>query len=71
VQAGKAKPVAAVVTFAHITGWRPGEILGLKWKNLDFKAGPVRFTVRAIARVCATAVLRPSHADFGTDLGQA
>jgi len=30
VQASKAKPVATIVTFAYITDWRLGEILGLK-----------------------------------------
>ena len=42
VESGKARPVAAVVTFAYVTGWRLGEILGLRWRNVDFKAGTVR-----------------------------
>ncbi|MFQ5830901.1 MAG: tyrosine-type recombinase/integrase [Candidatus Methylomirabilia bacterium] len=32
-----------VVTFAYITGWRiMSEILGLQWRQVDFKAGTVR-----------------------------
>ena len=42
VESGKARPVAHVVTFAYVTGWRLGEVLGLRWKNVDFKAGTVR-----------------------------
>lgn len=42
VQSGKAKPIAHVVRFAYITGWRLGEVLGLRWKNVDLRAGTVR-----------------------------
>lgn len=38
----KAEPLIDVVTFAYITGWRRGEILGLRRKHVDLKAGTVR-----------------------------
>ena len=28
--------------FGYVTGWRLGEVLGLTWRNVDFKAGEVR-----------------------------
>jgi integrase len=31
-----------VVEFAYLTGWRIGEILGLEWRNVDFRVGEVR-----------------------------
>lgn len=31
-----------VVGFAHLTGWRIGEILPLRWRQVDFTAGTVR-----------------------------
>jgi integrase len=34
--------VQPVVTLAHITGWRLGEILPLQWRQVDFAAGEVR-----------------------------
>ena len=35
-------PVDAIVTFAHITGWRvPSEILSLQWRQVDFDGGQV------------------------------
>ncbi len=34
-----ARPIAAV---AYITGWRKGEILSRRWKNVDFSAGFLR-----------------------------
>jgi len=33
------------VTFMYETGWRKREVLDLKWKNVDFKAGLVRLDV--------------------------
>lgn len=33
------KPVAE---FAHLTGWRKGEVLPLEWRQVDFEAGTVR-----------------------------
>lgn len=38
----KAEPLIDVVTFAYVTGWRLGEVLGLKRKHVDLKAGIVR-----------------------------
>lgn len=29
------EPIAAVVRFAYLTGWRKSEVLGLKWRNVD------------------------------------
>jgi integrase len=34
--------VQDVIRFGYMTGWRLGEVLGLQWKNVDFKAGEVR-----------------------------
>lgn len=34
-----------VVTFGYITGWRLHEVLGLRWRNVDFEAGEVRLDV--------------------------
>ena len=34
--------VKPATDFAFITGWRKSEILGLQWKQVDFKAGNVR-----------------------------
>ncbi len=31
-----------VVEFAYLTGWRIGEVKGLTWRQVDFKAGVVR-----------------------------
>jgi integrase len=36
------KHLCPVVQFAHLTGWRKGEVLGLQWRQVDFKAGVVR-----------------------------
>ncbi len=36
-------PLQALITFAYITGWRiKSEVLGLEWRQVDFKAGTVR-----------------------------
>jgi integrase len=40
-------PVAAVVQFAFLTGWRRGEILTLEWRDVDWPGGVIR--------------LRPAH----------
>lgn len=34
--------IQPVVEFAHLTGWRIGEILPLRWSQVDFTAGTVR-----------------------------
>ena len=35
--------IQPVIQFAAITGWRvTSEVLGLEWRNVDFKAGDVR-----------------------------
>ncbi len=34
--------VQPVVEFAYLTGWRKGEVLGLQWRHVDFRAGTVR-----------------------------
>ena len=31
-----------VLTFGYFTGWRKGEILGLKWNQVDLREGIVR-----------------------------
>lgn len=31
-----------VVTSAYLTDWRKGEILGLKWNQVDLEAGLIR-----------------------------
>lgn len=36
------QPVAAVVHFAALTGWRKGEVLPLQWAQVDFDAGVAR-----------------------------
>lgn len=36
------KHVQAIADFAYVTGWRRNEILGLQWRQVDFKAGTVR-----------------------------
>jgi integrase len=35
-------PLAAVAEFAYLTGWRKAEVLGLTWRQVDFRAGLVR-----------------------------
>jgi integrase len=35
-------PLQPAVWFAFFTGWRKGEVLGLTWSQVDFKAGVVR-----------------------------
>ena len=35
-------PLGAVVRFAHLTGWRKGEVLSLRWSRVDFDHGTVR-----------------------------
>ena len=35
-------PLGAVVQFAHLTGWRKGEVLSLRWSQVDFDQGTVR-----------------------------
>lgn len=35
-------PVRPLVRFAALTGWRKGEILGLRWSQVDFDAGVIR-----------------------------
>ena len=35
-------PLGAVVRFAHLTGWRKGEVLSLRWSQVDFGQGTVR-----------------------------
>lgn len=40
-----APEVRPVIRFAHLTGWRIGEILSLQWSQVDFKAGEVRLWV--------------------------
>ena len=35
-------PLGAVVRFAHLTGWRKGEVLSLRWSQVDFDQGTVR-----------------------------
>jgi integrase len=34
-----------VATFGYLTGWRLGEVLGLRWRNVDFEAGEIRLDV--------------------------
>jgi len=34
--------IVPVVLFAYFTGWRKGEVLGLRWQQIDFAAGTVR-----------------------------
>jgi len=34
--------VRPLVTFGALTGWRKGEIVGMKWSQVDFDAGVVR-----------------------------
>lgn len=35
-------PLGAVVRFAYLTGWRKGEVLSLRWSQVDFDQGTVR-----------------------------
>lgn len=35
-------PLKPVVRFAALTGWRKGEILGLRWRDVDFEAETIR-----------------------------
>src|SRR5580765_6501118 len=36
------EPVASVVAFAALTGWRRAEVLGLRWSQVDWDGGVVR-----------------------------
>ncbi|HEY2805227.1 MAG TPA: tyrosine-type recombinase/integrase [Gemmatimonadales bacterium] len=45
VRAGLPDYLQPVVTFAYLTGWRIGEVLGLTWSRVDFAAGVVRLDV--------------------------
>jgi integrase len=42
VRAELPEPLHPVVTFAYLTGWRKGEILGLRWRDVDLTAGIMR-----------------------------
>ena len=42
VRAQLPEPLRPVMTFAYLTGWRKREILGLRWRDVDFGAGMVR-----------------------------
>ena len=37
-------PLDDVVRFAYVTGWRRGEILSLRWENIDREAKEIRLT---------------------------
>lgn len=39
------EPLEPVVRFAALTGWRKGEILDLRWRQVDFEAGTVHLEV--------------------------
>jgi integrase len=45
VVAELAPDVQPVIRFAHLTGWRIGEVLSLQWSQVDFRAGEVRLWV--------------------------
>lgn len=36
------EPLKPVVRFAALTGWRKGEILGLRWRDVDFESETIR-----------------------------
>jgi integrase len=38
-------PLDSMVWFGFLTGWRKGDILGLEWRNVDFKRGEIRIDV--------------------------
>jgi integrase len=45
VLAALPEPIQPIAEFAYLTGWRLGEILGLRWSQVDFDAGVVRLEV--------------------------
>jgi integrase len=38
-------PLKPIAEFGYLTGWRIGEILPLRWSQVDFKAGVIRLEV--------------------------
>ena len=59
LEAAKGHPLEAAFVLGLTCGLRPGELLGLKWEDVDLDQGVLRIS-RAVSRVGGTAQLGPT-----------
>ena len=59
LEAAKGHPLEAAFVLGLTCGLRPGELLGLKWEDVDLDQGVLRIS-RAVSRVGGTVGLGPT-----------